>query len=192
MNSSIISPLMSLLYQYKPHDEIEAAYSNQLQQFISDSNNPYDRSNLIAHVVADAWVVSPDRTQVLLLVHGESKAWNTPGGHPDGNPDIWASAMRELEEETGLTSEFATPLLNGQIFDINVGMVPNRMKSNGFEPIHLHFDICFAFEADPDLAPLKISDESLDIGWKPVEEALKVMMEGHRRRAEKTLAGFLS
>lgn len=179
-----MTSLLSLLDQHQPFDDIEAAHMAQLRQFLGDCSNPYDRSNLYAHTVADAWVVSPDRTLALLLVHAASGIWLAPGGHTDGDPDMLASAQRELLEETGLGPNMAKPLLGGKLYDINGAMIPSRQKPHGLEPTHLHFDICFAFEADP-ATPLVLSDESLDIGWFPIAEALDKVMDCHRRRVEK-------
>lgn len=186
----MMSALSVLLDRFKPSNEVEAAHVQQLRSFLAESPNPYDRSNLVAHTVADAWVVTPDRQQVLLLVHGASGEWLAPGGHTDGSPDMLTAALRELEEETGITPGQCRPLLDGGLFDLNVGFVPTRQKPHGLEPGHLHFDICFAFEA-PDTVALKISHESLDLGWKPVHTALELVMPEHRRRVEKTLAGVI-
>ena len=170
--------LLNLLTNYTPFDEMERLHVLQISQFLKESTNAYDRSNLLGHVVADAWIVNPQRTHVVLLEHGLGKLWMAPGGHCDGNPDVFATAVREAEEETGLVN--LKPLLDEKIFDVNVGIVPAREKEWGMEPPHLHFDICFAFEA-PDNAPLKISDEMKDLATQPT----------HYRRLAKTLAGIL-
>ncbi len=184
--------LKDLLTDYAPFDSSEAASLRQLSQFLDMSDNPYDRSNLVAHTVCDAWVVSPDREQVLLLVHGASKVWTAPGGHADGSSDILGEAWRELHEETGIAPEQTRLLLKGGLFDISSGAVCEREKPHGLEPAHLHVDICFAFEVDPEKVTLQISNESLDLAWHPVHNILDLLMPCHRRRAVKTLQGVLS
>jgi len=186
----IYEQLEALLATYKPFNEVEAGCLKQFRQFFAESSNPFDRSNLVGHAVADAWVVSPDRKQVLLLVHGQERKWMAPGGHADGSPDLLDAATRELEEEAGLSPAHAKPLLGGALFDVNTGLVEARTRKGVFEPAHLHFDFCFAFEADPSV-PLVLSDESLELAWKPVEEALKIMPPTHHRRAQKMMAGSL-
>lgn len=185
------TPLTDLLSNYAAFDDSEDVAISSLCQFLQSSDNPYDRRNLFGHVVCDAWVVSPDRSQVLLLVHGEGKQWCAPGGHPDGSPDLLAAAQRELLEETGITSQNSRILLSGRLFDVNVGLVPERQKTHGLEPPHIHFDICFAFEANPDFVTLSISHESNDLRWIPIQEALDIIMPCHRRRVRKTLKGTL-
>ncbi|MEO6077726.1 MAG: NUDIX domain-containing protein [Candidatus Andersenbacteria bacterium] len=185
----LTEPLITLLENYKPYDEMERFHVVQVQQFLRESHNVYDRANLLGHVVADAWIVNPARTHVVLIEHGMNKKWMAPGGHCDGNSDVHAAAMREAEEETGLTN--LKPLLGGNIYDVNVGNVPGREKHCKLEPSHLHFDICFAFEA-PDNAPLIISHESDGLKWVALDELKNLeTSESHYRRPLKTLAGFL-
>ena len=170
-------------------DEMEAAHVEQLKQFLHDSSNPYDRSNLIAHVVADAWIVNPSRDKVVLVEHPLNSRWLAPGGHCDGNPDVFASAVREAKEETGLTG--LKPLLNNMIFDINVGSVSEHWRNSKLIPTHLHFDICFAFEA-PHNAPLRISSESIQLAWIPLEKIPTLNFPpSHYRRPKKTTKDLL-
>lgn len=188
---SFETALPRLLDAFTAHDENEAVILAQIRQFLAESRNAYDRSNLTAHVVADAWIVNPARTHVVLIEHGASKHWMAPGGHCDGDPDVRAGAMREAMEEAGLAN--LKPLLDGGVFDLNSSHVPLRRKSGGvIEPAHVHFDICFAFEA-PDGAPLQVSHESTGVQWVPVKDIANMnYYPDHMRRVEKTLAGKLS
>jgi len=180
--------LEKLLTDYIPFDATEAVISRQLIQFLSGSNNAYDRSNLTAHVVADAWIVNPARTHVVLHHQVANDLWTTPGGHCDGSNDILSAARREAEEESGLTD--LKVLLGGRIFDLNSGNIALKMKPHGLEPAHIHFDVCFAFEA-PESALLRISEESHTLRWVPLDEAYKLVLPEHQRRIEKTRKGLI-
>lgn len=175
--------LKNLLQYYTAFDETEAVIMHQLQNFLDESPNPFDRSNLTAHVIADAWIVNPKRSHVVLHHHAANNLWTTPGGHCDGSSDVLAAALREAEEESGLTA--LIPLCNSGIYDLNSGTIPPRQKTWGLEPAHIHFDVCFAFQAKSN-AHLKISEESNALRWVPLDEAMTLVLPEHQRRVLKT------
>ena len=178
-----------LLATYTPFDEDEVFHLQQFRQFLSETGNAYDRSNLLGHIVADAWIVNPQRDQVVLLEHPLNNTWLAPGGHCDGNPDVFASAVREAEEETGLTE--LKPLLGGDIYDLNVHPIPIHEKDGQMIPAHLHLGACFAFEA-PHNAPLTISEESNKLAWVPIAKIKEFnYLPSHTRRITKTHARLL-
>ncbi|MCH8814935.1 MAG: NUDIX domain-containing protein [Chloroflexi bacterium] len=55
------------------------------------------------HLTATAFVVKDGRT--LLHWHKRLQQWMPPGGHMEANEDPVQAALREVREETGLTSE---------------------------------------------------------------------------------------
>lgn len=172
------------LLAFTPFDDLESACWQQVKQFLSFAADPFDRANLSGHIVADAWILNPAMTQVVMIEHGVHRHWNTPGGHCDGSADVFTAAMREAEEEAGLKN--LTPLGDG-IFDIHTGWVAPRVKNGILEPMHLHFDVCYAFVA-PDDAPLIISDESTDLRWIDLENPPDLLFApSFKRRREKTL-----
>lgn len=73
-----------------------------------------------------------------------------------------AAALREATEETGLASFRQL----GVVFDVDVHDIPGRLG----EPPHLHYDVRYAFVADPSEA-LAITRESRELGWFPVSDA---------------------
>lgn len=174
--------LQTMLAGYEPYDETEAVILRQLREFLAESANPYDRANLMAHVIADAWIVNPARSHVVLHHHVANDLWTTPGGHCDGSPDVLAAALREAAEESGLTA--LTSLCAG-VFDLNSGKIPPRQKPWGLEPAHIHFDVCYAFEAAQN-AKLRLSEESHQLRWVPLDEADQLVLPEHRRRIAKT------
>ncbi len=155
-------PLLALLHQYKPIDPTELAMTQATIAFVEEQSNCFERSLKIGHITGSAWIVSPDRQQFLLIHHRKLDRWLQPGGHADGDPDVVAVALREAQEETGLTSLrlVAEPGTTPLIFDVDVHPIPAR----GEVAEHLHYDIRFLLEADPKEA-FGNSDEIKNIQW---------------------------
>ncbi|GAB3794454.1 NUDIX hydrolase [Spirosoma humi] len=154
-------PLISLLQGHTPADAAEQAMTQATIDFVRSHPDCFERSLSIGHVTGSAWIVSPDREQVLLIHHRKLDRWLQPGGHADGDPDVAAVALREAHEETGLTS---LRIVGTSIFDVDVHEIPLRKDV----PAHLHYDIRFLLEADPSEA-FGDSDEITNIQWFSVE-----------------------
>ncbi|GAB4043992.1 NUDIX hydrolase [Spirosoma jeollabukense] len=154
-------PLLNLLRQHTTTDLNEQAMTQATIEFVETNSDAFERSLLAGHITGSAWIVSPDRQQVLLIHHRKLDRWLQPGGHADGDPDVAAVALREAREETGLTS---LQLVSPAIFDVDIHTIPAR----GDVPEHLHYDIRFLLEADPD-EPFGNSDEIKNIRWFSLE-----------------------
>ena len=71
---------------YTPVNEQEARDRALLFSWLESGQDIYTR-NPVAHLTASAWVVSPDRQQVLMVYHNLYNSWSWMGGHADGNRD---------------------------------------------------------------------------------------------------------
>lgn len=91
--------LTQQLTQYRPWNEQEEADRRELLRRLESGEDLYTRSNAAAHLTASAWVVSPDRQQVLMAYHNLYDSWAWLGGHADGERDLLAVALREVWEE---------------------------------------------------------------------------------------------
>jgi 8-oxo-dGTP pyrophosphatase MutT (NUDIX family) len=85
-----------------------------------------------------------------------AQRWLQLGGHVDGEADVAAAALREAQEESGL-SEF--DFVTNEVFDLDVHHIPARAG----EPQHLHFDIRFLLQARSD--DIVCSAESVALQW---------------------------
>jgi 8-oxo-dGTP pyrophosphatase MutT (NUDIX family) len=172
--------LIEALRRHRAHDEHEELMRARLLAFVEAHADCFSRSLLIGHVTGSAWVVDHERTHALLTHHAKLDKWLQMGGHCDGETDVLKVALREVEEESGLAQ--VRPLLGGAIFDVDAHDIPARAS----EPAHVHYDVRFAFEADRD-APLRISGESKDLAWAPLERIAELNTdESVMRLVEKT------
>ena len=95
--------LRQQLIAYRPWNEQEERDREELLRRLDSHEDLYTRANTAAHFTASAWVVSPDRKQVLMAYHRLYDSWAWLGGHADGDRDLLAVALREVREESGLT-----------------------------------------------------------------------------------------
>ncbi len=153
--------LLDLLDNYPITYSDDTIQLEKTRQFVVEHpDDCFERSLLVGHITGSAWVVSPDRRQVLLTHHRKLNRWLQLGGHADGNPDILAVSLQEAQEESGLDN---ITLLSPDIYDVDVHHIP----AHSAEPAHYHYDIRFIFIANP-TEPLIISNESKDLAWVDV------------------------
>lgn len=142
--------------------ERDAENAQRVADLIAHGSDPFGRDPHTDHITASAFVYSPRRETMLLTHHRKLNRWLQLGGHCDGIADPFAAAHREAIEESGLTD--ISPL-SQSIVDIDIHTIPAR----GNDPAHQHFDLRYAFVADPD-TPLVITAESNDLRWIPLTE----------------------
>lgn len=150
--------LIQALRDYKTRFDEEREF---IPRFLSLLQHPaaYQRKHLPGHITASSWIVNNDGSKVLLVKHAALKKWLQPGGHADGDENVFRVALKEVNEETGLIN--LTRVGSG-ILDIDIHLIPAR-KDLSF-PAHDHYDVRFLFQAD-ETDELKISDESTDLRW---------------------------
>ena len=159
--------LLRELAVYRPWNEQEEQDCAELLRRLHSGEELYSRDNAAAHLTASAWVVSPDRSQVLMAYHKLYDSWAWLGGHADGDRDLLAVALREVREESGLRD--VRPV-SEQIYSLEILSVDGHEKRGSYVPSHLHLNVTYLLEADPEL-PLRIKeDENSEIGWIGVEE----------------------
>jgi 8-oxo-dGTP pyrophosphatase MutT (NUDIX family) len=155
-------PLLNLLRSYAIHYPAEAATTGQFIAFVTAHENCFDRSLLIGHVTASAWVINQDGASVLLLHHLKLDKWMQPGGHCDGDPNTLNVAQKECFEETGIQTLPATT----QIFDIDIHEIPQRKEI----PAHLHFDVRYLMRPLPGSRITASETETNQVIWAPLKE----------------------
>ncbi len=171
--------LLQLLNEYTTEIQDEKEMFEQLLQFVQTQADCFKRELSMGHITASVWIVNQSLDKTLLTHHAKIQKWLQPGGHCDGETDVVLSALRELEEETGLKN---IQLLEG-IFDLDV----HTIAAHKNETEHLHFDIRFLVLADEE-EPVLISEESNDLQWFHLHDiATANPSRSLERMVEKTL-----
>lgn len=159
---------------FRPVGEQEEKDKQELLNWLDSGLDIYSRRCGAAHLTASAWVVSPDRAQVLMIYHNIYRSWAWMGGHADGMEDLRAVAEKEVREECGL--ETLTSLCDG-IFSLEVLTVDGHEKRGHYVSSHLHLNVTYLFEADPS-APVFIKpDENSGVAWIPTGEVAAKVTE---------------
>ena len=162
------------LERYRPWNEQEDRDRAELLRRLRSGENLYTRDNASGHLTASAWVVSPDRRQVLMAYHNLYNAWSWLGGHADGDRNLLAVAIREVQEESGL--ETVRPVLP-DIYSLEILTVDGHEKRGVYVSSHLHLNVTYLLEADP-ADPVRCKpDENSRVGWFGLEEAVAASSE---------------
>ncbi|WP_184434648.1 NUDIX hydrolase [Xanthomonas arboricola] len=174
--------LQQRLADYRARWPDEAGLAEQFAQLLDDATNPFLRERVEGHFTGSAWVVSADGTRTLLTHHRKLQRWLQLGGHADGDRDLAQVALREAQEESGLSG---LCLADAAIFDLDRHWIPERGEVAG----HWHYDARYVVVAGADEA-FEVSEESLALAWRPVAELLAdpQLDPSMRRMAEKWVA----
>ena len=134
----------------------------------------YERTNLLFHVTASAWVTNAARDRVLMVYHNIYDSWAWTGGHADGEHDLLAVALREATEETGVRS--IRPA-SERLLSIETLTVNPHFKHGKFVPAHLHLNGTYLLIAD-DTEPLRVKqDENSAVRWFLPDQAIEACSE---------------
>lgn len=178
-----IQDLLHLLANHQTDFLEEAAFRRQVEDFLLRNDGFWQRTTLEGHITGSAWVLHPKGDSVLLIHHKKLDRWLQPGGHVDETDEtIWATARRELVEETGLED---VTMPSNHVFDVDVHEIPAR----GEVPAHFHYDLRFLFQANSEVLNADFS-EVKNIRWVPLLDLIGENVEQSiRRMALKTVEG---
>ena len=139
----------------------QIAQCQQFEAFAASHPDVYQRTHPPGHFTASAWLVSQDGARVLLTHHKKLGRWLQLGGHADGDPDLANVALREAEEESGLSGLTIIP----EIFDLDAHDIPARgtVGAPNYEPTHIHWDVRFVVRTSAE--DFVVSEESLALSW---------------------------
>lgn len=170
------------LTQFLTANPSKALELTRLISQLSTGEDVFNRKNMRGHITCSMLVVSPDRRKLLLIHHNIFNAWLPPGGHfelgADDEESLYASARREVWEETGLQDVQEDPRMGSCPLDIHeIPVAPNPAKNEGD---HFHLDFLFSAMAEPHAVTLQEAEVSA-AKWVTFEEALALNLTRRAR-----------
>lgn len=181
-----IAAVRELLHAYLPTDPHERSHRDAMLRLTSGlpPENPFSRDSFHpGHLTASAFVLSPDRSSVLLVFHNKLQRWLQPGGHFDPeDEDVFAAACRELQEETGLSASSIERVAGG-LFDVDMHEIPPLRG----QPAHHHFDLRVLFWSRTwEVSP---GSDAEGVRWTPLGDINEQQSDASVVRAVHKLAG---
>lgn len=174
MKTGGIMDLFEQLRNYRPYNEQEAADLKVIKMLLASQSDIFTRENLVAHMSASSWLLNRAHDKVLMIYHNIYDSWAWTGGHADGERDLLAVAVREAQEETGVTDIHP---VSSDIFSVEVLTVDGHEKRGAYVPSHLHLNVTYLLEADEEEVLRIKPDENSGVRWFLLEEALKACSE---------------
>lgn len=186
-------------------------------QMLEEPDTLHLRSNMRGHITTSALVLDHTCTNVLLIDHRFLKEWLQPGGHYEDGPDnpavlsslayprvLYLSALREVEEETGVVGaspinfppfgnydipvEQTEDILGDCLLDIDTHEIPaNPAKGEG---THFHHDFVYLVRAPKDNILLPQLEEVNGLKWQPLNEFRQSPRARFQRIADKLSVYF--
>ena len=152
--------LLEELEAYRPWNDQEERDRAELLRRLRSGEALYTRDNAAGHLTASAWVVSPDRTQVLMAYHNLYDSWSWLGGHADGDRDL-----------------LAVRPVSPHIYSLEILTVDGHEKRGAYVSSHLHLNVTYLLEADPAAPVRRKPDENSAVAWFGLEEAVAASSE---------------
>ena len=166
--------LIEQLEKYQPVNEQEEKDKSFIISCLKQFDNIFSRENNLAHMTASAWVVNKTHDKVLMAYHNIYDSWSWLGGHADGETDLLSSAMREVEEESGIHN--INPV-SEDIYSLEVLTVDGHIKRGKYVSSHLHLNVTYLLEADEDEALSIKPNENSGVKWIKIDELEKYSNE---------------
>jgi 8-oxo-dGTP pyrophosphatase MutT (NUDIX family) len=178
------SHILETLANYNSIYPKEKETVRRFEQFVKEMPACFERSHEPGHITGSAFILSPDKSAILLGLHAKMNRWFQLGGHADGCPHVDQVAFREAIEESGITKIRFYP--NSTPIDLDIHEIPEYKNVKA----HLHYDVGFLlFSEESDVI---CSNESFAIKWVRFDEMGLYCQEPSMLRAIEKIRVLLS
>ena len=166
---------LAIDYYLQEYPDENERLSRLITHLKEDGVTITDRSNMRGHITTSMVVFSTDWQNVLLIKHKAYGIWIQPGGHYE-NPTtttsatvhLLKSALRELEEETGVVN---VTVMSPIPLDIDTHPIPARPSKN--EGDHHHYDFAYFAVANNEVELTPQVEEVDGAEWVPIKNFLE-------------------
>ena len=154
---------------YEPENEEEKKQKEIMLQYIVMFYDTISyRNSALFHMTASAMILNENKDKVLMIYHKIYQSWSWVGGHADGEIDLQKTALKEVQEETGLELE---PSKN--IISLDILTVEGHYKNNKYICPHIHFNVTYCFIASEKSKLIVNKEETEGVKWIPISEIEK-------------------
>lgn len=154
--------------RFTPSDDIQREHKKLILSYIEIfSKRVLYRSASVAHMTSSAVILNEKRDKMLMIHHNIYNTWTWTGGHTDGDENLAKVALKEAQEETGLTS---LRFLTEDIVRVDPLPVYGHYKNGQYVSTHLHLNASYVLIADENEALRIKPDENSDICWVAIDE----------------------
>jgi len=155
-----------LIADYVPKNAMEAADKAQMLALIDAyPESILSRENTVAHITASGFILNEASDKLLMVHHNIYNSWGWTGGHADGDEDLFGVALKEAQEETGVT-DFVP--IQKKIAALDIIPVWAHIKNGKPVTAHLHLNVTYLLTARDDALLTVKPDENSGVAWIPV------------------------
>lgn len=165
--------------EFVPSNEQEEKDKEIILKYIKTFDDILKRDNEIIHITSSGFVINKDKNKVLMVHHNIFNAWSLPGGHADGDKNLFGVAIREIEEETGVKK--ISPVTD-KIISLDILPVLGHFRKGKYVSAHLHISIVYLFEADESEKVIIKPDENSAVKWIPIDDVVVCSNEPHMKK----------
>lgn len=160
-------------------DEAERASAERIAAMIEAHPDIWSPTCEAGHITGSALVVHRQSGRVLLLWHRKLERWLQMGGHGEFEMSAADIALREAQEESGLSDlRFVPRGTDPAPLDLDAHVIP---ASRG-KPEHYHLDFRYLLATDRPKEIGRNDAESADLRWFTIAETLDLDLDGGLRR----------
>lgn len=157
--------MIQWIKDYKPKSEREEKDRTHLLKMNPEFiGNTRDKSY---HFTTASIVVNHEITKILFVYHKIYNSWGWPGGHVEGDEELFTSALRELYEETGL--RYVVPVLDEPI-SMELQTVESHKRRGEFVDAHFHINFTFGFFGREDDMLKLNKEETKGVAWLDIDK----------------------